>query len=507
MWNTNGSSRRAILVEMTVLLALLGGSALISLAAPGLDNQHVWRAEQVLIKAADQAGFASPTQNDDDWAAVGVDEIGPVDQVTWIRTWVDLAIGETTLPPYAVFVSGPFSAQVFWDGQLLGDKGQPGSSPAEESPGPIDAVLYVSEDLSTAGSHLLALRVSANHIGYQAQSLFHALFLGHFESDPRREFRYYALPLLLSGGLFLLALQFARLAVSTGSQSSLLLSVAASALLCQMGSEVSRSVVNYAYDWHLLRSLLIWGFAVMAAAMINALVVVRLHHPRIRLLSWLTIALVAVVSYLSSGFDEKAVNALQVLAIPPLLAALYTAFQPSPDRLLLAAGLLSGCWLLLANLAPGVFLDRGFFLTFVVYLTAVWFWLSRGAESMDREPPSDMAPAHFFVKHTGRGERVLASSVLLLKAAGNYTEMICDDGRTLLHHQRLGQIMESPPAGFLRVHRSHAVNVDRVRSLRSRAGSRYQVELDGGVTAPVSRFQVKSLRDLLQSAPPAPSKS
>ena len=60
MLNTNGSSRRAILVEMTVLLALLGGSALISLAAPGLDNQPVWRAEQVLINAADQAGLHPP---------------------------------------------------------------------------------------------------------------------------------------------------------------------------------------------------------------------------------------------------------------------------------------------------------------------------------------------------------------------------------------------------------------------------------------------------------------
>ena len=231
------------------------------------------------------------------------------------------------------------------------------------------------------------------------------------------------------------------------------------------------------------------------------------RHPRIRLLPWLTIALVALVSYRSSGFDNKTLNALMVLAIPPLLAALHTAFQPLPDRVLLATGLLSGCWLLLASSAPGVFLDRGFFLTFVVYLTAVWFWLSRGAESMAREPPSEMAPVHFFVKHISREERVLASSVLLLKAAGNYTEMFCDDGRTLLHHERLGQIMESPPAGFLRIHRSHAVNVDRVRSLHSRAGSCYQVELDGGVTAPVSRFQVKLIRDLLQSASPTPRKS
>ena len=67
--------------------------------------------------------------------------------------------------------------------------------------------------------------------------------------------------------------------------------------------------------------------------------------------------------------------------------------------------------------------------------------------------------------------------------------------------------MEAPPTGFVRVHRSHAVNVDRVRSLRSRAGSRYEVELDGGVNAPVSRFQVRMVREMLKSASPALGKS
>lgn len=49
---------------------------------------------------------------------------------------------------------------------------------------------------------------------------------------------------------------------------------------------------------------------------------------------------------------------------------------------------------------------------------------------------------------------------------------------------------------FLRIHRSHMVNLDCVRSLEPYDGSRYQVTLRNGVTIVASRQRSKALREL-----------
>ncbi|MBT8063048.1 MAG: LytTR family transcriptional regulator, partial [Xanthomonadales bacterium] len=103
-------------------------------------------------------------------------------------------------------------------------------------------------------------------------------------------------------------------------------------------------------------------------------------------------------------------------------------------------------------------------------------------------------------KHTGRTERINADSVIMIAAAGNFAELVCADDRTILHHLRLGQIMENPPVNFVRVHRSFAVNLDKVRSLKSHEGSRYSAALENGREIPVSRYQVARLRELLSAS-------
>ncbi|HEX9501440.1 MAG TPA: LytTR family DNA-binding domain-containing protein, partial [Thermoanaerobaculia bacterium] len=54
-------------------------------------------------------------------------------------------------------------------------------------------------------------------------------------------------------------------------------------------------------------------------------------------------------------------------------------------------------------------------------------------------------------------------------------------------------------ARFLRVHRSHVVNVDCIKSLEPREGSRLMVVLASGTRIPASRngsAQLRSLRNL-----------
>lgn len=297
----------------------------------------------------------------------------------------------------------------------------------------------------------------------------------------------------------LLGVQFARTYWATGSKSAILLSAVAIFCLLQLACEVSRSLVAYSYDWHLIRSLGIWFFAGLSGLSINLLV---FHRSSSRLLvPWLVAVVVAIilVTALTHGFDNRTVLTLNILAITPLLAGAISLLKKPPDLLLMAVGALSISWYVIGGISPTVLLDSGFYITNVMFLSMVWFWISHDREGSNRTREAISRPesSYFYVKHTGRVERIPADNVLYLRAAGNYTELVCADGRIVLHHQRLGQIMEPPPSGFLRVHRSHALNLNKVRGLRSSEGSRYHAELEDGQRVSVSRYYAKAIRDFL----------
>jgi DNA-binding LytR/AlgR family response regulator len=499
--NTNGSSDKARRGSVRLEAGLFAGLLALAVLAGGYQPTPApmaWQGELLRVATHDRAEYALPGTDDQAWPEQEVADIRALDDTIWLRTEVILQSGSNPIPPYALFLSGPFSAEAWWDGQLLGAKGQVAGLPAQpEVPGPIDAVLYIPEALSTPGTHTLALRVSSREVGYRPQTLIHRLAIGTYHADPRRQLRYYALPMILSGGFLLLVLQFARIYHATGSTTALALAVMALMVLLQLACEVSRSVVAYSYDWHFWRSLGIWLFACGAGLALNTLVYARTGKQY----AWWLPALVVVVlgaSYYVSGFDLKAVWAIRGFALAPLVAGLVSLRREQPDLILLAAGLLGLAWLVVSWFTPSVLLDSTFYFTAITFLAAVWFWITRGNEAVDSVPDTRSAPEHFFIQHTGRSERLPADQVLYLRAAGNYTELVCEDGRTVLHHLRLGQIMEKPPRGFLRVHRSHAINLARTTGLRSLEGSRYFAQLGGEHEVPVSRYQARDVRALLR---------
>jgi two-component system, LytTR family, response regulator len=56
------------------------------------------------------------------------------------------------------------------------------------------------------------------------------------------------------------------------------------------------------------------------------------------------------------------------------------------------------------------------------------------------------------------------------------------------------------PTQFVRIHRSHLVNLDSVASIAPYDGSRFQVTLRGGTSIVASRQRSRVLRQLLHGA-------
>jgi two-component system LytT family response regulator len=103
--------------------------------------------------------------------------------------------------------------------------------------------------------------------------------------------------------------------------------------------------------------------------------------------------------------------------------------------------------------------------------------------------------SHVFVKEHGRMIALSLERVERLEACDDYA--LCIDGRRHLLHARLHDLYARiDQTRFLRVHRSHVVNVDFITALEPRDGSRLTVVLASGARIPASRSGSAQLRPL-----------
>ena len=104
---------------------------------------------------------------------------------------------------------------------------------------------------------------------------------------------------------------------------------------------------------------------------------------------------------------------------------------------------------------------------------------------------------HVFVKERGRMLAIPLDRVERLEACDDYVA-VCAEGRRHLLHARLQELVARlDPSRFIRVHRSHVVNLGFVNALEPREGARLTIVLNSGARVPASRAgsaQLKTLR-------------
>ena len=94
----------------------------------------------------------------------------------------------------------------------------------------------------------------------------------------------------------------------------------------------------------------------------------------------------------------------------------------------------------------------------------------------------------------GAGTAVVAlDRIVAVHGADDYSEVEVADGRRLLHRKPLRALARELPAPFVRIHRSHIVNLDFASGLERVAG-RWHVVLKTGGSLAVGRRAVEALR-------------
>jgi two-component system LytT family response regulator len=119
-----------------------------------------------------------------------------------------------------------------------------------------------------------------------------------------------------------------------------------------------------------------------------------------------------------------------------------------------------------------------------------------GAAERARAAIADKGPVdRILVRDRGRLVPVAARDIVRLEAGDDYTS-VHTKGRTYLVYlalQDFEQMLDG--AKYVRVHRSHVVNLDHVAQFTPSDGGRYQLEMADGTKLPVSRAYAKLLRE------------
>jgi len=424
-------------------------------------------------------------------------DIGPTGGETHVERIVTVAPSELPLSrPLMVWLTATASAEIRWNGILIGRNGIPGRDSAHERPGRFVATVAVPAALVRPGANRVSLRLSAHHLWLPVRRIVHVFEVTSYETPVLPGLGDY-LPALLTMGALLAALAYfaAAALLDRRDRGARLLALAAATATVQLLVEVSRAFVQYSYPWHLVRVAAI-ALLAAATAVIAAAYAARRFAPEWRRRAPAATAVAALAGLaLIPWYDIKALAAILAGA-----AALAACGWRGRSR---AAPAAAGLILALILWQRTAFLDRAYYLAMaglLVLLVAEQVWALRlarrhrdceaaRAAALEARLREAEAAGETIVtlKDGARSRRVAESDILSIRAADDYCDVTLIDGRTLLVTANLSALLAGLPGGFVRIHKSHAVNRAHVEAVAPRPGGGRQLLLAGGGAIPVGR--------------------
>ena len=503
-----------------LLLAL----ALIAATGPSVLAQFDpggWSVEDVVRICPATPGETGPP----DFTALACDSrsywlADPQGRAIWIEAELVLDTAPDPLSgPHALFLSGKMASEAYVNGARIGANGAPGADAASETPGRMDAALFLPAQLLREGSNRIVLSASGHHSLIPLAAPIHRIAVGPY-GDPRRAILEGYQGSLASFGVFALALVFFTVlaGLSPNRAGPGLLAAIAGVAGLQLLAETGRGLFAYAYPIHDLR-LIALAAGAAALALLTTVWSVHTFTPGRQtanrlLVAGLCLALL-LVQILAPGFDQKAGFALLYGAVgaaaPPARRAMQSR-SLSPTLWTAGFLLVAGS----AFLAPQSLLDRtvfwGFSLLLIVNIAAQArrFAEERAARALETRRADALAsalaraeqaarPVQIPLVAAGRTDYVGAADIARLNAADDYVEVVMKDGRTLLHTGALAKLEALLPASFLRVHRSCIVNTDEIEALERDPGGSGRLILKSAEAAPVSRRILPRVRRALSA--------
>lgn len=415
--------------------------------------------------------------------------------------------------PLALFISAKASSTAYLNGHLLGSNGSPGPDKHSEVPGIMDTAMYVPLEKLKLGRNEFALHMSSHHGWLTLRSPVHFIGIAEHVNPTNETLSYYWPSLLPFGALLIGAVYMGMLAlVKRDHWSVTLLPLMSLVGAAQLYTEVYRGLAAYSYPVQDLRLIVILASSLIFGLCLAAHVIWSLSvKNKVRLFS-LTLLLTLSGIVAATGFDTMSVFALFIPAMIGFILALSQLPRREPQAF--AFSIILGLFILIVILAPAEFLNITFFYIVAALMVILFINEIRSYAEERKERLKEQARANKLqtvleqnqkrdksetinVGSAGKLEMVSTAEIVYCKGAGDYAELVLEDGRSLLHGVRLVELEKTLPSIFLRVHRSYIVNTGLINSLTRKPSGVGELAMANNSMVPVSRRIMPSVRTLL----------
>lgn len=441
--------------------------------------------------------------------------IDPQNTMLWVKASIpNKFLEQSTAEPLAAYVMGKASARIFLNGELIGESGQPSATAEKERVGTMDKAYYLPKVLLKESNNLLVLQLSSHNGFITLEHPMHFVGIGPYGDSKRFVQQYISLGLILLGVFVLSAFYYGNLWIRLGHKKDVkllfLMSIFASA---QLIAELSRGLFDYTYPFQDIRLIAISVLSLGIGLCLLALVSQKYaHHYK---LHWVYGGALVTIStlFMVASFDAKTTLAIilpTLLSIVVVGVNLKRAFRWRTVRFLVV---------MLGFLSIMVITFRYFHeIMFYVLLGALLMFLfaqhareySKEQDELEEEKAlraklefklaqskQQSTNQTLNIESAGKVEKVSVQDILFCQAAGDYVE-ITTSSRQHLYSGSLKKVLENLPSTFLRVHRSYAVNLDKVIALKREADSGFLVLTDNN-QIPVSRRMLPSVKESLSA--------
>lgn len=470
--------------------------------------------DRITVCPASITDQAPPTFTGADCKTVPPQEIDPQQTLIWVRAIVPLvATRGPKGEPFSVYISGKMSSDVYLNGEHIGSNGTPGDSEETETTGLMDAQFFPPQSLFRIGDNEIFLKASSHNGFIKLSWPVHTVGIGTAGIYANGSLPQY-IPALLTLGLFIMgALYFGTMGV-IGAQRVRFWVLCAICLFAgaQLMAEALRGLWPYPYPVHDLRLISIalssTGFGLSVAFHIFRIYVQAAAFRIVAVLAVLCGFILIVVP----GFDYKALMGMTVPLVAALIAAGYWGLKRRRRAALYFNILL--VFVAAIYVFRGLFLDTLFFFLVAFFLLLIFIEQAVTLAEEARERRSEEARANRLsvaleeaqerstgsilnVKSAGKMERIATGDIVHCSSVDGYAEIALLDGRTMLYSATLNDMEGELPATFLRVHRSHLINLQHVETLSRDSSGTGMLTLAGGVQVPVSRRIMPKVRQAL----------
>lgn len=395
--------------------------------------------------------------------------------------------------PLIFALGGNFSADIYWDGRFIGRKGNNLDEAINKTP--YYYQLLIQPELLDNVSHTLAIKFWDARESYFIDSPLQILSLNssHISNLNILIYNFFigTFFLILLSALLIFAIAYFK---KSGNQSkNLILLIFIGFILADFLSWILSDITVANTDTYIAARSLILLATFLTVTFLLADV------KGITAFQGVGASFLTGIIFLGSLFFKKDFFLIFLtLQFLVFLYFLYWVFLLKWSKVLI-----SGFYILILIIFPLLAFYKPYFMsTFGVYYFSSAFFMGpvfqRGKlifnPSFLKEP---FKPKFLDIYAKGQKTLIPVNEIQFISAVGHYTEIKLKNNDAYIYQHGISKVLERLPNNFIRIHRSHAINVDYANKIHSATGSKYFVSLKTGQQLPVGRKYIKAFRKIL----------